>query len=271
MDINFDEIIFHLLQIRQSGSRVIFVSALPNDALLITQLIKELEMAGRGWIWFGSTGVATQHFRHTSSLGNVLNGMIGINPKSGDGQLYTEFRSAWKSKDALQYPGIIHSRSDKSRPYTPQVYDAVRSIGLALSDLVQRKSITFTTNTEKVRSLLFDKMKGYSAGNGFLSATGPSSEMYFDKNQDAPMAFDVVNLLGNTWKTIGRYPVKKDSIMFLVDPLFPGEVTKPVVNPGKIVYNVAAFFPTHSGLNGLAELGTVWVSENLKTLSNLNY
>ena len=94
---------------------MVFVSALPHDARMITQLIKELEMAGKGWIWFGSIGTTTQHFRQTSNIGRLLNGMIGVNPKDGEGPTYTRFRTAWKSKDSVNYPGIIHSSKVRVR------------------------------------------------------------------------------------------------------------------------------------------------------------
>lgn len=38
-----------------------------------------------------------------------MQGMVGTRPKAGDGQIYRELLKTWAEKDAILYPGLIHS------------------------------------------------------------------------------------------------------------------------------------------------------------------
>lgn len=87
------------------------MSALPKDATLLQQIIKELNMAGQGFIWLGSDGATTLNFPKNSDVAKELEGMLGINPKKGDGALYYNMLSTWLRKDKLKYPGIVHTSS----------------------------------------------------------------------------------------------------------------------------------------------------------------
>ena len=98
-----------IFQIRQVGARVIFLSALPNDVAKIEQIIHEKKMAGKGWIWLGSDGATSSQFPSNSILAKTMDGMIGVNPRRGEGSLYLKFLSRWKTKDRLAYPGITHN------------------------------------------------------------------------------------------------------------------------------------------------------------------
>ena len=101
--------IIYFMKVRISGARVILVSALPNDARLIHQIAKELKMVGKGWIWLGSDGATILNFPDNSEISKKMAGMLGVNPKGGEGSSYLEFLSAWAKKDKLKYPGIIHT------------------------------------------------------------------------------------------------------------------------------------------------------------------
>lgn len=259
-------------KIRQSGSRVILVSALPKDATLLQQIIKELNMAGQGFIWLGSDGATTLNFPKNSDVAKELEGMLGINPKKGDGALYYNMLSTWLRKDKLKYPGIVHTSSgDSSLPYTAQVFDAVNGIALALSDLVSRKLISHKSDALTVRKVLSEKLRSYnSAENGYLSATGTTTKVYFDAKQDGPLSLDVVNLLDAKWKTIGKFTDDNKYIQFITDPIFPGGTTIPVVGAGKVRYQVAAFLPKNKKLGSLAELGQLWESALKSVVSWVN-
>lgn len=87
------------------------------------------------------------------------------------------------------------------------MFDAVNGIALALSDLVSRKLISHKSDALTVRKVLSEKLRSYnSAENGYLSATGTTTKVYFDAKQDGPLSLDVVNLLvsGNILHTVGE-------------------------------------------------------------------
>lgn len=66
-------------------------------------------MAGKGWIWLGSDGATTIHFNPSSEIAKAMDGMLGVNPKKGEGAQYLKMLSRWLEKDKLMYPGIVHS------------------------------------------------------------------------------------------------------------------------------------------------------------------
>ena len=107
--------IFIKTQIRQSGARIIFLSALPNDVAKIEQIIHQKKMAGKGWIWLGSDGATSNYFAPNSVLAKTMDGMLGVNPRRGEGALYLKFLAKWMSKDRLTYPGIIHNENVSRR------------------------------------------------------------------------------------------------------------------------------------------------------------
>ena len=39
-----------------------------------------------------------------------MEGMIGTQPKNGEGSIYLKFLAAWLKKDSTTYPGIVHSK-----------------------------------------------------------------------------------------------------------------------------------------------------------------
>jgi len=256
---NIDVLRSKVEKIRVSGARVILLSALANDARLIQLIATELSMAGKGWIWFGSDGATSLNFGDRSDVAKALEGMLGVNPKKGEGSLYLKLLSSWAGKDKLKYPGIIHNTGSVSLPYTAQVFDAVNGIAIALTDLVSRKTISHQTNAATIRQLLYEKFRGYNSDeNGYTSALG--GKMYFDANHNGPLQHDVVNLVDGNWLTIGKYRSSKQTISFFKDPIFPGGTTLPLVGAGKIIYKVAAFFPKHRLLGPLSDLGLLWES-----------
>ena len=81
---------------RQSDARVVIMAALPKDSLTVINLIKELNMVGKGWIWFSFTSASLNHFNSYSSAS--INGMLGVLPNGGNGKIYAELLPAWKLK-----------------------------------------------------------------------------------------------------------------------------------------------------------------------------
>lgn len=65
-------------------------------------------MAGKGWIWLGSDGATTNYFQPKSEISEAMDGMLGVNPKKGEGALYMKMLSKWMEKDKIMYPGIVH-------------------------------------------------------------------------------------------------------------------------------------------------------------------
>ena len=94
---------------------MIFVSALPNDAIKIEQIAQQKKMTGKGWIWLGSDGSTSSYFTSAPKLATAMDGMLGISPQRGEGSSYLKLLSKWNDKDRLNYPGIVHEVIFSSR------------------------------------------------------------------------------------------------------------------------------------------------------------
>ena len=83
-----------------------------------------------------------------------------------------------------------------SAAFTAQLFDAVHGVALALSDLVNKKVISRTSDVQTVRDNLYQKLRTFNdPSTGFPSATGTNNVMFFNQDQDAPPLYDVVNLV----------------------------------------------------------------------------
>ena len=83
-----------------------------------------------------------------------------------------------------------------SAAFTAQLFDAVHGIALALSDLVNKKVISRTSDVQTVRDNLYRKLRTFNDhSTGYPSATGTNNVMFFNQDQDAPPLYDVVNLV----------------------------------------------------------------------------
>lgn len=94
----------------------------------------------------------------------------------------------------------VNSCSLQSTPtsaaFTAQLFDSVHGIALALSDLVNKKVISRTSDVQSVRDNLYQKLRTFNnPSTGFPSATGTNNVMFFNQDQDAPPLYDVVNLV----------------------------------------------------------------------------
>ena len=81
-----------------------------QDAETVFQQIKELGMTGKGWVWIGTDGATSSTFNHQRDLECTMEGMIGTQPKNGEGSIYLKFLASWLKKDSTTYPGIVHSK-----------------------------------------------------------------------------------------------------------------------------------------------------------------
>lgn len=81
-----------------------------QDAETVFQQIKELGMTGKGWVWIGTDGATSSTFNQQKDLERAMEGMVGTQPKNGEGSIYLKFLAAWLKKDSTTYPGIVHSK-----------------------------------------------------------------------------------------------------------------------------------------------------------------
>lgn len=247
-------------QLKASGSQVHLISMVRHDTETVFQQIKELGMTGKGWVWIGTDGATSSTFNQNKDLQRTMEGMIGTQPKNGEGSIYLKFLANWIKKDSTTYPGIVHSKpsTPTSAAFTAQLFDAVHGVALALSDLVNKKVISRTSDVQTVRDNLYQKLRTFNdPSTGFPSATGTNNVMFFNQDQDAPPLYDVVNLVGNNWLTVGQYDSKTKEISLRRDPVFPGGVTL-IPEIGRPTYKIAAFFPIHEDLGPLKTLGSEW-------------
>ncbi|XP_044174984.1 uncharacterized protein LOC114950055 isoform X2 [Acropora millepora] len=247
-------------KLKESGSKVHLLSMVRHDAETVFQQIKELGMTGKGWVWIGTDGATSSTFSQQKDLQRAMKGMIGTQPKNGEGSVYLKFLASWLRKDSTTYPGIVHNKKSNpsSAAFTAQLFDAVHGVAWALSDLVNKKVISRTSDVQTVRDNLYQKLRTYNApSSGFPSATGTSSRMYFNQNQDPPAIYDIVNLVDSNWITVGQYDYKTKEITLRRDPVFSGGVTL-IPEKGRPTYKIAAFFPTHEDLGPLNSLGLEW-------------
>lgn len=99
-----------VFQLKSSGSKVHLISMVRHDAETVFQQIKELGMTGKGWVWIGTDGATSSTFNHQKDLERTMEGMIGTQPKNGEGSIYLKFLASWLKKDSTTYPGIVHSK-----------------------------------------------------------------------------------------------------------------------------------------------------------------
>jgi hypothetical protein len=52
-----------------------------NDAEVVFQQLKELDMVGKGWIWIGSDKSTTSMFDDATNLQDGMQGVVGIHPR----------------------------------------------------------------------------------------------------------------------------------------------------------------------------------------------
>lgn len=108
-----------------------------------------------------------------------------------------------KSSDLAMLFSHFQNNNPSTSAFMAQLFDAVHGVALALSDLVNKKQITRSTNVLKVREKLYNKLKTFDdPSSGYPSATGKQNVMYFDQRLDGPPRYDVVNLqvgLLNEW------------------------------------------------------------------------
>ena len=81
-----------------------------HDTETVFQQIKELGMTGKGWVWIGTDGATSSTFNQNKDLQRTMEGMIGTQPKNGEGSIYLNFLANWIKKDSTTYPGIVHSK-----------------------------------------------------------------------------------------------------------------------------------------------------------------
>ena len=81
-----------------------------HDTETVFQQIKELGMTGKGWVWIGTDGATSSTFNQNKDLQRTMEGMIGTQPKNGEGSIYLKFLANWIKKDSTTYPGIVHSK-----------------------------------------------------------------------------------------------------------------------------------------------------------------
>ena len=81
-----------------------------HDAETVFQQIKELGMTGKGWVWIGTDGATSSTFSQQKDLQRAMKGMIGTQPKNGEGSVYLKFLASWLRKDSTTYPGIVHNK-----------------------------------------------------------------------------------------------------------------------------------------------------------------
>ena len=99
-----------VFQLKSSGSKVHLISMVRQDAETVFQQIKELGMTGKGWVWIGTDGATSSTFNQQKDLERTMEGMIGTQPKNGEGSMYLNFLASWLDKDSTTYPGIVHSK-----------------------------------------------------------------------------------------------------------------------------------------------------------------
>ncbi|XP_028407746.1 LOW QUALITY PROTEIN: uncharacterized protein LOC114530333 [Dendronephthya gigantea] len=246
-------------KLKRAGCNVGLVFMVRNDAEVVFQQLKELDMVGRGWIWIGSDKSTTSVFDDATNLQEAMQGVIGIHPSHGEGRLFDQFMLALARREASHYHEKKHSHSKTT--YLAHLFDAFHGMALELSELARKEIITSKSKIIDIRKALYDKLKRANKKEaGFTSAIGGGGIMFFDKKQGGPPAFEVVNLVGKQWKTVGSYIPRTKSISLFRDPIFSGGVTIPIVGPVKPSYKIAAFFPTSELFGPIADLAEEWKS-----------
>ncbi|XP_065068364.1 uncharacterized protein LOC135693734 [Rhopilema esculentum] len=198
----------HVLGLKSSGTGVNLIITKPSDAERVFQEAFEQGMTGKGWTWLGSDGAVSSTFTRSQHLQHAMQGMVGFRPKIGRGSLYSDVIKQWK-----------FSSKQTKIPYLAQVLDALLAPATALHRLHSKKIITVKTKRKDARNLMARELQRMKDKNsGFESTTGTVS--FFDANQDAPGNYDLVNLNGESWVTVGSFHSNK--LHFTRNIVWPG-------------------------------------------------
>lgn len=68
-------------QLKRAGCHVGLVFMVRNDAEVVFQQLRELEMVGRDWVWIGSDKATTSVFEDAANLQDAMQGVIGVHPR----------------------------------------------------------------------------------------------------------------------------------------------------------------------------------------------
>ncbi|XP_046860881.1 metabotropic glutamate receptor 2-like [Xenia sp. Carnegie-2017] len=92
-------------KLKRDGCHVGLVFMVRNDAEVVFQQLRELEMVGRDWVWIGSDKATTSVFEDAANLQDAMQGVIGVHPRHGEGRLFDQFMLAIARREASRYSG----------------------------------------------------------------------------------------------------------------------------------------------------------------------
>ena len=200
-----------LQAIKDSGARVIVLSTFIQDAITVFSQAAEIGITGEGWVWIGTHEPTREEvFADRPTIEEAMNGIIGTRPEQFLSAEKTAFLDLWENcagESASVYAGC----GDRTpNTYAPFAYDATFVFARALQKMVVAGEDY--TNGPKLLAEL--------AKTEFIGATG---SLRFNSNYDRISDYDIVNLQGTTFKTIGKWT--PTGVTTYAAVILPGGVT----------------------------------------------
>src|SRR3990167_11070432 len=179
------DISVELRELKNSGSRVFLAFCLASDAQNIFARASEYGIVGKYYVWLCSDGCSQSSLFVDSesnvnqTIRNNVQGLIGLTPKGGSGDLFNSFLDDWETRDPALYPGA----GDRTiNLFAPHAYDCVYTYARVLHALFTDpnvSSVNYTQIVDGIRSISF---------------VGLTGEIEFESNGDRIAEYDVTNI-----------------------------------------------------------------------------
>lgn len=191
-------------ELKARGSAVNVIIAVSTDALTVFSIATKLGMSGPGWTWIGTDDSAGLSLSEGITLDYA--GMIGLQPKSGSGPIWDQFRS-FEGENQYQ-----HFAVDSTLRYVSQIVDAVQAVVEAYTRQAAR--LRTTPSLLESRRMIIQGLRTVSSvESGFSGAIGVP--VFFNDKQDGPAWYEVINFLKNgSWTNVGAYNGSKADLTF---------------------------------------------------------
>eukprot|EP00051_Salpingoeca_urceolata_P006581 m.87042 g.87042 ORF g.87042 m.87042 type:complete len:1360 (+) comp14894_c0_seq1:436-4515(+) len=207
-----------LQELKAGGSAVQLLSCSASDAVNVLALATEIGIAKPGYSWIGTDGSAGLTLSEV--LGDNFVGMLGLQPRSGEGDVWNSF---------LQFDGpnsMLPLATQSELRYVPHILDAVRTIHSAVSLSAAQETLVTQPDSAQLQTLLTQGLRQYnSSANGIPSAVG--GNFFFDAQQDGPPRYNVVNLQrNNMWARVGVF-APETGLEFTEEVVFSNGLSTP--------------------------------------------
>lgn len=177
-----------LQAIKDSTATTIVLNVIVGDAITVFSQAEDVGIEPDEYTWIGTDGpTQEQVFEGDDDIKAAMQGMVGTAPNRGAGELFVHFKDMWECADPTHFEG---SGDRDPNTFATFAYDAVYAFARAADSM-----IAADMDPEDGPALL-EKLKTLT----YTGATGPVG---FDANYDREGVYDLLNLQGTEFATVG--------------------------------------------------------------------